>query len=654
MRSDYNPTRVKRAASTGLVGALVVTAGLSVALAPNVGATAACVLATDYTSSTSGSNTVLTFTNAGTCEWTVPTGVTSVTLTLVGGGGGGGTGSGIANGYGGGGGGGGQVRSGVSVSSLTDGQAINITVGAGGAGGGATGGTAGSDGLASTFAAAPPETALPGKGGGGGGTGTPPVSGSGGDSGSGKTGGSGTAQDPGIPAGAGGGGGAGDSANGPTRPTYGELKGGEGGAGTTVGSSAYGGGGGGGTRGGSSDSSYSGFVPVGGAGGGGNGATNRTGRAANAVAGQSNTGGGGGGGTGEDDRMEGAAGGSGLVIVTFATPGGGGGGTPAPPAPAPPAPAPEPSATATPTPTPTPTPTTSTTPTSGLDPIPNQVNPNVPASGVPQGGSVFLVDGTPAPVTVAPNAPSGATSLEVTGPDFFMKLSGVGDDADPLGLTPKNALILQSRQTAARSAVLGARSGRLARCVLREPLAISSGDGFKANSPVKMYILPATYIGTLTADDTGAYQGSLPIPAGVLAGSQTLQANGFAPSGAVRSLSLGILVKRGRTVVTKSERATVFFDPMSPVISPEGKAKLDVLVKRATRNGVRTVAIGFVQETPTTSNDQSLSTQRARNVAAYLRSRGLAGAYVVRGDGIAGPGATARRVNVTVSYQSGC
>jgi len=289
-----------------------------------------------------------------------------------------------------------------------------------------------------------------------------------------------------------------------------------------------------------------------------------------------------------------------------------------------------------------------------LDPIPNQVNPNVPASGVPQGGSVYLVDGKPVAVTVAPDAPQGATSLEITGPDFFMKLAGVGDDADPLGLTPKNALILQSKQTATRSGVLGVESGRFAKCVLREPLAISSGNGFRANSPVKMYILPATYIGTLTTDGTGAYQGSLPIPAGVLAGNQTLQANGFAPSGAVRSLSLGILVKRGRTVVTKSERASVFFDPMSPVISPQGKAKLDALVKRAKRNGMRTVAIGFVQETPSTSNDQSLSTQRARNVAAYLRSRGLAGAYVVRGDGIAGPGATARRVNVTVTYQAGC
>ena len=163
MRSHCNPTRVKWAASTGLVGALVATAGLSVALAPNVGATAACVLATDYTSSTSGSNTVLTFTNVGTCEWTVPTGVTSVTLTLVGGGGGGGAGNGSMSApepYGGGGGGGGEVRSSVSVSSLTAGQTVDITIGDGGLGG-ASAGTAGADGGQSEFGAATPEIAAP-------------------------------------------------------------------------------------------------------------------------------------------------------------------------------------------------------------------------------------------------------------------------------------------------------------------------------------------------------------------------------------------------------------------------------------------------------------------------------------------------------------
>jgi outer membrane protein OmpA-like peptidoglycan-associated protein len=270
---------------------------------------------------------------------------------------------------------------------------------------------------------------------------------------------------------------------------------------------------------------------------------------------------------------------------------------------------------------------------------------------------VLLVNGAPEPVTVVPDARRNPTGLDVTGPGFTMKLSGRGDDADPLGLGEKNQLILQSPQAPVEPKPRGGvmpRSALLAKCVMRTPLAVSSGTGFQPNSPVKMYILPATYIGTLTADASGAYSGSLPVPVGVKPGDQTLQVNGYLASGEVRSLSLGIQVIPARMVVTKTAQSQVFFDALSPVISPTGKTTLDSLVKKTKRAGVRTAVVGFVQEAGTNANDQSLSTQRARNVASYLRAQGLTGAYVVRGDGIAGPGASARRVNVTVRYQSGC
>jgi uncharacterized repeat protein (TIGR02543 family) len=313
--------------------------------------------------------------------------------------------------------------------------------------------------------------------------------------------------------------------------------------------------------------------------------------------------------------------------------------------------------------TPTPSPSSSASAAAAvaaqvaLDPIPNRVNANIPAGGVPQGGSVYLVNGVPAPVTVTPDAAKDPTGLDVKGPDFFMRLAGYGDDADPLGLTEKNALVLQSQQESqrsARSAGLAPRSARFAPCVLRQPTAVSSGNGFKANSPVKFYLLPSTYIGELTTDGTGAYKGTLPIPVGVKAGSQTLQVNGFNAAGGVRSLSLGIQVELARSVVTATQKTQVFFDPMSPEISAEGKASLNKVVKKAKKQGIRTVVLGFVQQAGTSANDQSLSTQRARNVAAYLRSRGLTGAYVIRGDGVAGSGDAARRVNVTVRYNAGC
>ena len=88
----------------------------------------------------SGSNfTALKFSDASTCEWVVPTGVTSVDLLVVGGGGGASTG--------GGGGGGVLERFNYSV---TSGGTVSISVGAGGLGNTSRGG-AGSLGGASSF-----------------------------------------------------------------------------------------------------------------------------------------------------------------------------------------------------------------------------------------------------------------------------------------------------------------------------------------------------------------------------------------------------------------------------------------------------------------------------------------------------------------------
>ena len=320
--------------------------------------------------------------------------------------------------------------------------------------------------------------------------------------------------------------------------------------------------------------------------------------------------------------------------------------TPAPaPAPAPTggaAPAPAPTSAATPTPTPTPTASPSAVAViDPLDPIVNADNSNLPAGTLPAGSAVLLVNGVPARVIVKPNAKSDATALVIEGPDLRMRLEGRGDDSDPLGLTSKQALILQSEE--------GAPATRAKKAKV-QPVAKSAGSGFKAASPVKFYILPGTYLGTITTDANGAYNGSVPIPPGIPGGVYALQANGFAPDGSVRSLSIGVLVTTVAKQTTQAS-AKVYFDVLSPVLTADDKATLEALVKKTGTKSSRTVAVGYVQGTSTTSNDQTLSTQRARNVAAYLQELGLKGPRDVRGDGIATEtGAMARRVNVTVTY----
>lgn len=316
-------------------------------------------------------------------------------------------------------------------------------------------------------------------------------------------------------------------------------------------------------------------------------------------------------------------------------------------------------------PAPNPTPTPSSAPTSAQTPPPTQPesdplgpvlgsdNSTIPPGGLQAGSSVLLSNGEPLPVTVTANSTRKPVALIISAqsltPPLNMRLEGRGDDSDPLGLTSKQALILESEPVQPRSAglVLARKQAKKV-----QPLAQSSGDGFMANSPVKFHILPSTYLGDLITDDAGAYTGRLPIPPGIRPGVYTLQANGFAPDGSVRSLSIGVLVKAtSASVKAAKARSSVYFAPLSAHVSPASKKALRRLVGKTGKNVTQVVSIGYVQPTNSTSNDKTLSTQRAKNVAAYLKELGVKGKYVVRGDGKAAEtGATARRVIVTITY----
>lgn len=87
-----------------------------------------------------GLYTVQTFSTTGTCQWSVPTGITSLDSLVVAGGGGGGSGTitDSGDGAGGGGGGGGQVIE-TTSRTVSESQVLTIVVGSGGDGAGAVG-----------------------------------------------------------------------------------------------------------------------------------------------------------------------------------------------------------------------------------------------------------------------------------------------------------------------------------------------------------------------------------------------------------------------------------------------------------------------------------------------------------------------------------
>lgn len=270
--------------------------------------------------------------------WVAPAGVTSFDVLVVGGGGGGGGNTGGTTSGGGGGGGGVSWQTGLAC---TPGGTYDVTVGAGGAassnsqggdGGGSSmehddgaivvaGGGGGGDGNQSSGSGL--RNGRGGANGGGGGSTSSPA-GTGGTATIGNNGGAGFATATTTARGAGGGGGMGGLGGAGGAGSGGVGGGGLGGTGsnqaanvgTSVGAAGIFGGGGGGGYTGSTTTFPGGGT---GTGGGGNGGRNNVGTTA-PTAGAANTGGGGGGGA---QNQNGAAGGSGVVIIqyTIAAPG---------------------------------------------------------------------------------------------------------------------------------------------------------------------------------------------------------------------------------------------------------------------------------------------------------------------------------------------
>jgi hypothetical protein len=139
--TDYTPATIT--AGTGIT---VTNAAGSITLAAS-GAGFSNMSIGTYTAATNSSGSSLVWNSNGSLTWTVPTGVTSCYVKVMGGGGAGGGGNNVlAMGYGGGGGGASERY----VTGLTPGSTVTVTVGGGGAG---VSGASGNSGGSSSFGA---------------------------------------------------------------------------------------------------------------------------------------------------------------------------------------------------------------------------------------------------------------------------------------------------------------------------------------------------------------------------------------------------------------------------------------------------------------------------------------------------------------------
>jgi hypothetical protein len=494
----------------------------------------------DPVSSISGSNTILKFTTVGTCNWSVPSGVSSVQALVVGGGGGG------SSDVGGGGGGGQVVASTVNVSGT-----VPITVGAGGVfgwkrmynntAGGKTGGRSsiGSSTIALGGSGAngrysnnlnPDGTANnTGYTGGGG-----PYE----DCGSckeGNTGTGGAAYKGGAGSGNGGGGGGGAGGAGADRVSG--AAGGVGIANSLTGSSiTYGGGGGG--------SGYPSNTPlgVGGLGGGGDGASQDEYRGESGVDGRG--GGGGGAATDGDEWGHGGMGGTGVVILKYGTP--------------------------------VATTTTSTTTTTTVSPTTTirpalTIDIQAPVNTVAQGqasvatiapknsnastttvANVDTADAETVPTTVAPLV-SPANSIP---PPVIPKVSTGESALNVGGVSTKVELSRENNQLVMQSGTMRAvlsgldKKGATRSLDSDGNLRLSGGDvvklnvgGFKPGSDVDVWLFSTPQrLGSAVVGADGRVSGSFTIPKNVEEGPHRIAITAKLPNGKSATFTLGIAV----------------------------------------------------------------------------------------------------------------
>jgi outer membrane protein OmpA-like peptidoglycan-associated protein len=251
---------------------------------------------------------------------------------------------------------------------------------------------------------------------------------------------------------------------------------------------------------------------------------------------------------------------------------------------------------------------------------------------LPLGSSVVSVDGQSAPAVtraVTSGSARSVNTLEVSSSDFSIRLASVTGGGRLTPLDAGQFLVIESRPLrSARSRSADGTEGL--------PQVRVSGFGFKANSDVRVFILPNWYLGAVPVTGTGEFAESLPVPSGIDVGDYTLQANGFTSSDSVRSISTGVKVtEAAQSDRTTKRRDRVLFAPLSDELTSQAKRKLTRLAKRLGSRTVSVAVSGYVQRSASSANDASLSRARAQEVADFLRGLGVTGTITARGKGVA-------------------
>jgi hypothetical protein len=222
-------------------------------------------------------------------------------------------------------------------------------------------------------------------------------------------------------------------------------------------------------------------------------------------------------------------------------------------------------------------------------------------AGLLAGDDRVVVDGKPIPVRIEANATN--TGLDVFGENWRIQIVGLNAGGSSLALAP--------------SGVLSLTAGAQLRV---------SGSGFEELAQVRIYLMNRTLLlGSLMTDSSGDFDGVLRIPVDVASGVDTLQINGFTTNRMVRSLSLGVSIKKALDMST-AVGSRIYFPYKSAVLSKKAKKSLVAMISQFPEDVTVAAAVqGSVRAKGATHADRRLAVRRTSAVHTFMKSHGFTG-----------------------------
>jgi len=181
--------------------------------------------------------------------------------------------------------------------------------------------------------------------------------------------------------------------------------------------------------------------------------------------------------------------------------------------------------------------------------------------------------------------------------------------------------------------------------------AYTSGTGFKPNSTVNVYIFSTPIlIGTVQTDSVGSFEGQFALPSGLEAGAHTVQVDGFAPDGSVRTANMPVLYA---TPKANTAKLSVYFTPDSAKLTKATVSALKLFVAGipAAAEDLVSVTKGYVYPFGNRGHNIYISTARANAITKALKAAGVKADFNSAGMGrLTAKSPTSRRVDLTLEY----